>query len=522
MYKRVAVQALRGALIKDKNEGILISSHINQRYFSGLDYTDGYVLILAEKAYLLADFRYIEVARAVVDAEVFEVVMPEGRMLTELGVLCAAEGVTKLYVEEETVSLADNGRLADAIGGVEIVGGASAEIEKLRAIKSQAELDKIAAAQKITDAAFEHILGFITPERTEKEVALELEFFMRSHGADGIAFETIAVSGSASSMPHGVPRDVKLERGFLTMDFGAFLDGYCSDMTRTVVIGKADADVRRVYETVLAAQTAALEYIAEGRECASVDKVARDLIDRRALASLCDVLQRRGLCREHRFVDTANVSICLADNDRSRHIRAVSVKERAEIHRQKSALKLYVSRHTVRHRGRAARNRDGLKGYSVSSVRSHKEFKLKSDLLFGALGRDKSKYVLKCRVGDLLCRRDLVKLSLRLDSAQLFDLRRCAAHDLNAADRIGETSVVRKGYSLLLNVKLCNPLCRAENAKLGKHSALGHHHLEHLGVNNSSRDLDVSEIRQKICLLCEYQNVSVGVVKSRKISLIYV
>ena len=266
MYKRVAVKALRGALIKDKNEGILISSHINQRYFSGLDYTDGYVLILAEKAYLLADFRYIEVARATVDGEVFEVVMPEGRMLTELGVLCAAEGITKLYVEEETVSLADNSRLSEAIGGVEIVGGASAEIEKLRAIKSQAELDKIAAAQRITDAAFEHILGFITPERTEKEVALELEFFMRSHGADGIAFETIAVSGSASSMPHGVPRDVKLERGFLTMDFGAFLDGYCSDMTRTVVIGKADADIRRLYDTVLAAQTAALEYIAEGRE----------------------------------------------------------------------------------------------------------------------------------------------------------------------------------------------------------------------------------------------------------------
>ena len=279
MYKRIAVKALRDALIKEKNEGILISSHINQRYFSGLDYTDGYVLILAEKAYLLADFRYIEVAKATVDPEVFEVVMPEGRMLTELGMLCAAECITKLYVEEETVSLADNSRLSEAIGGVEIVGGASAEIEKLRAIKSKAELDKIAAAQKITDAAFEHILGFITPERTEKEVALELEFFMRSHGADGIAFETIAVSGSASSMPHGVPRDVKLERGFLTMDFGAFLDGYCADMTRTVVIGKADADIRRLYDTVLAAQRAALEYIAEGRECSSVDKVARDIID---------------------------------------------------------------------------------------------------------------------------------------------------------------------------------------------------------------------------------------------------
>ena len=279
MYKRVAVQALRGALIKDKNEGILISSHINQRYFSGLDYTDGYVLILAEKAYLLADFRYIEVARATVDAEVFEVVMPEGRMLTELGVLCAAEGVTKLYVEEETVSLADNGRLSDAIGGVEIVGGASAEIEKLRAIKSQAELDKIAAAQKITDAAFAHILNFLTPEMTEIEVALELEFFMRRNGAEAQAFDTIAVSGTNSSRPHGVPRREKLEKGFLTMDFGARVDGYCSDMTRTVVLGRADAEMKKLYNTVLQAQLAALEAAHEGVPCRDLDKIARDIID---------------------------------------------------------------------------------------------------------------------------------------------------------------------------------------------------------------------------------------------------
>ena len=279
MYKREAIGALRRALIGDKNEGILVSSAINQRYLSGLDYTDGYILIFEDSAYLLADFRYIEVARATADREIFEVVMPEGRMTAELGLICAACGINKLYVEEESLSLADHNRLAEALPSVALASGASGEIEKLRERKSPEELDKIAAAQRITDAAFEHILGFITPERTEREVALELEFFMRSRGADGVAFETIAVSGSASSMPHGVPRDVKLERGFLTMDFGATLNGYCSDMTRTVVIGKADADMRRLYDTVLAAQTAALEFLTEGVGCAAADKVARDIID---------------------------------------------------------------------------------------------------------------------------------------------------------------------------------------------------------------------------------------------------
>ncbi|MBO5280150.1 MAG: M24 family metallopeptidase, partial [Clostridia bacterium] len=91
--------------------------------------------------------------------------------------------------------------------------------------------------------------------------------------------ETIAVSGTNSSRPHGVPRDVKLEKGFFTMDFGARVDGYCSDMTRTVVLGKADADMKKLYNTVLSAQLAALEAIHEGAENAKIDKIARDIID---------------------------------------------------------------------------------------------------------------------------------------------------------------------------------------------------------------------------------------------------
>ena len=170
-------------------------------------------------------------------------------------------------------------RLKSAIKRAELVGGASAALTEVRAIKSTSELEKIAEAQAITDRAFSHILEFIKPSMTEVEVALELEFFMRRNGAEAVAFDTIAVSGTASSRPHGVPRSIPLERGFLTMDFGAKVDGYCSDMTRTVVIGKADEDMKRLYNTVLSAQRAALDIISEGVECKRVDAVARDLIE---------------------------------------------------------------------------------------------------------------------------------------------------------------------------------------------------------------------------------------------------
>ena len=115
---------------------------------------------------------------------------------------------------------------------------------------------------------------------TELDVAVELEYFMRKHGASGFAFETIAVSGDGSALPHGTPRPKKLKRGFLTMDFGAKFDGYCSDMTRTVVIGRASAEEKALYNTVLSAQLAALDYLRDGSDCAVADKIARDIIEK--------------------------------------------------------------------------------------------------------------------------------------------------------------------------------------------------------------------------------------------------
>ena len=175
--------------------------------------------------------------------------------------------------------MALHARLEKGLEGIRLAGGATAILAALRATKDEEELVAIAKAQAITDAAFSHILGFLKPTVREIDVALELEYFMRREGADGIAFNTIAVSGSASSLPHGVPRDLPLEKGFLTMDFGARVGGYCSDMTRTVVIGRADAEMKRLYQTVLSAQQAALDLAAVGVRCRDMDLAARAIID---------------------------------------------------------------------------------------------------------------------------------------------------------------------------------------------------------------------------------------------------
>jgi len=272
------LQTTRAALAD--NSALLVTSEVNQRWLTDFAFTDGYVLVTKEKSYLITDFRYIEAARAEADSG-FTILMPEDRRMTEeIASLLKEHKISKLLIEEDTLSVAAFERLKNALVGVEPVGGGSAVIDGQRRFKDEDEFEKLARAQAITDEAFEHILGYINPERTEIDVALELEFFMRSKGAESVAFDTIAVSGSASSMPHGVPRPVKLEKGFLTMDYGAKVNGYCSDMTRTVVIGKADDDMKRLYNTVLTAQKAALEALYSGeREQKKLDSIARDIID---------------------------------------------------------------------------------------------------------------------------------------------------------------------------------------------------------------------------------------------------
>ena len=261
-----------------KADAALIFSPQNQRYLCDFPFSDGYLLIFQNKALLLTDDRYVEAARAGAGKD-FTVLSPRGGVLAAIPELLKDEGAKSLLLEECHVTLALREALGVRLEGIELLTGASTILGDLRICKDKREIDAILCAQKITDDAFAHILNTIRPDMTEVEVALELEFFMRRAGSEGVAFNTIAVSGAASSMPHGVPRDVKLERGFLTMDFGARIDGYCADMTRTVVIGKADAEMKHLYETVLKAQRAALDVAALGVPCRSLDTAARDVID---------------------------------------------------------------------------------------------------------------------------------------------------------------------------------------------------------------------------------------------------
>ncbi len=268
------------AALADKGfDAAIVSDKLNQHYLSGFDFDDGLVLVTVKSAYLLTDFRYIEAAKANVTSKM-QVLMPAHGLLPEIAGLLSDNAAKAVAVEEASLSLASYKKYTSALAGVTLSDGASAMLEELRLYKDDEELAKIARAQNITDAAFTHILSFIKPEMTEIEVALELEYFMRKSGANGLAFDTIAVSGTNSARPHGVPRHVKLERGFLTMDYGARVDGYCSDMTRTVVLGRADAEIKKVYNTVLAAQKAALDAAAEGIPCRELDKIARDLINK--------------------------------------------------------------------------------------------------------------------------------------------------------------------------------------------------------------------------------------------------
>lgn len=273
------IEKLRKLMREKGIEGILLNSTVNQSYITGANFDDGYVAVTAEKCAACVDFRYYEAVKSAACAGV-DVLLAKGSTLKEaVGALLSA-GVKKITVEESSVSVETYEKIKELSGeAVCVEGGADSLLSSMRAVKSAEELEKIAAAQKITDSAFEHILKVMTPEMTERDVALELEFFMRKNGAEAMAFDIIAVSGSASALPHGVPRDVKLQKGFLTMDFGAKFGGYCSDMTRTVVIGKADAEIKKVYDTVLSAQLAAIDALAAGVSGFDVDKVARDIIN---------------------------------------------------------------------------------------------------------------------------------------------------------------------------------------------------------------------------------------------------
>ena len=251
---------------------------VSQHYLSDIHTTDGVVIVSAAETALITDSRYIEMAETANLSPDVKAYLFKKPLYEYVNDYLHGVGAKKVAVDPGLITVKQLDLLKSKCPDIEF--GYKADVcLKYRRVKTAEEIENIKKAQAITDAAFTHICGFITPERTELEVAAELEYYMRCHGASGLAFETIAVSGKKSSMPHGVPGDVKLTmNSFFTMDYGAAYNGYCSDMTRTVVLGKATEEMKTVYNTVHTAQAEAMKFIKAGVRAADADKVARDII----------------------------------------------------------------------------------------------------------------------------------------------------------------------------------------------------------------------------------------------------
>ena len=266
-------------VLPENADGALITSDNNRRYFTGMKSSAGMLLIFKECAYLIIDFRYIEKARNTVKNCT---VMEQENLTEQINSLMKKHNAKSLAVESMDMTLSRMSFLEKKFPDIEFIKSdeLSNNIYDMRTIKSAEEIEKIHKAQEIAEKAFDEILGFISPGVTEREIALKLDSCMLENGAEGLSFETIALAGANTSMPHGVPGNYKVKNGdFVLMDFGAVYDGYHSDMTRTVCVGQPSEKMGKIYDIVLKAQLEALKKVKSGITGSELDGYARDIID---------------------------------------------------------------------------------------------------------------------------------------------------------------------------------------------------------------------------------------------------
>ncbi len=276
MKKRL--KKLRQEMQEQGLDALLIRSGPNRFYLSGFTGSAGALLITGEEALFITDFRYTQQARE--QSPHFQVVQFEVKLLDTLAEIIGERKIEKIGFEsmhETYHEVKEN--LKPKLPDVEWLP-AKELVENLRLYKDEEELEKIKAAVDLTDGALEHIYSFIEPGLTEEEVALELELFMRRRGASGTAFSFIVASGHRGALPHGVAGPKKIQAGeALVIDMGARLNGYVSDLTRTVAVGPVSQKTRDIYNIVLRAQLTALENIKPGMTGKEADELARRVIE---------------------------------------------------------------------------------------------------------------------------------------------------------------------------------------------------------------------------------------------------
>ena len=273
MSKVAEIQKKLGRL-----DALLLTDAISVRYATGFALSDATALIGRKEAWLITDSRYIEAAEAAVtDMRVLcaTVKKPAVSFLKEI---MKKKSLSRVGAEESRLSISTWKAWEKQLGLS--LKEASSILSGLRPSKTEDELENLIAAQRIAERALEDMLGLIRPGQTEQELAAELVYRLYKYGGEANSFDPIVLTGSKTSMPHGVPGDRVVQAGdFVTMDFGTIKNGYCSDMTRTVAVGSATEEMRRVYDIVLRAQQAGIEAARPGVKGVEVDGAARRVIE---------------------------------------------------------------------------------------------------------------------------------------------------------------------------------------------------------------------------------------------------
>ena len=281
MNTKLRLKRLTEVLEQQGADALLVTHMPNVRYLTGFTGSAG-VLLAGKRPVFWTDGRYGEQARKEVGGS--RVVVAKGPSVLAALKHAKASGVKRLGFEAEHVTVAQRRSLSPELHGLRLME-TSGVVETLRLVKDAAEVDRIRAAVNLASRCFLPLLRTMRPGVRENEVAARLEFAARKAGASAMSFETIVAGGVRSALPHGVASDARLPtRGFVVLDYGVILDGYCSDMTRTVHMGRASRESRALYEAVLEAQLAAIAAVKPGVSAGEVDAAARNCLQRNKLA----------------------------------------------------------------------------------------------------------------------------------------------------------------------------------------------------------------------------------------------
>lgn len=277
MNRSEAISKLLEVMKSSEICATLVSSSASIRYYSGFTGSSAMLLILSDKKYLITDFRYIEQANA--ESPLFEVIDAPGEKALEFLVSVITEfELKKIWFEEEHISYKMYRQISEKLTDAELIS-ANGHISKVRIVKSDYEISCMRKAAYIADKCFTHIQSIIKPRITEIEIATEIEFYLKRNHNAKTSFDVIVASGENAALPHAQPSGRLITtKDSVVLDFGSVVEGYCSDMTRTVIMEDSDGELFKIYRIVLEAQEKALKAIKSGVTGKEIDFLAREYI----------------------------------------------------------------------------------------------------------------------------------------------------------------------------------------------------------------------------------------------------